>query len=141
MWNDIMTRSRTLFITLLFIATFGVGLTAGYLLRPVLDPEPMGMNRPRDGRDGRDARFREHITERLQLTPEQEVRFFDAMDAHRRKTRAMMEGARDSMHAKVRVETDSLKAELGQFLTADQLSQWERMMHRAMRGERGGPSN
>jgi Spy/CpxP family protein refolding chaperone len=131
-----MTPSRTLWITVLFIATFGVGLAAGFLLRPVLDPEPMGMQRSREGRD---ARFRDHVKAQLNLTPEQEVRFFDAMDAHRRKTRSMMEGARDSMHAKVRSETDSLRAEMAQFLTEEQLTQWERMMRRAMRGERGGP--
>lgn len=131
-----MTPSRTLWITVLFVATFGVGLAAGYLLRPVFDPEPMGMQRPREGRD---ARFREHVKEQLNLTPEQEVRFFDAMDAHRRKTRGWMDEARDSMRVKVRMETDSLKAELSQFLTEEQITRWERMMRRAMRGERGGP--
>lgn len=131
-----MTPSRTLWITVLFVATFGVGLMAGYLLRPVLDPEPRSMERPRENRD---ARFREHVTERLQLTPEQEDRFFDAMESHRRKTRGWMEEARDSMQVKVRSETDSLKAELSQFLTDEQIAEWERMMRRAMRGERGGP--
>jgi Spy/CpxP family protein refolding chaperone len=130
-----MTLSRTLWITVLFVATFGVGLAAGYLLRPVLDPEPRSMERPRDGRD---ARFREHVTEQLNLTPDQQVRFFDAMEAHRRKTRGWMEEARDSMQVKVRSETDSLRAELSQFLSEEQLTQWERMMKRAMRGERRG---
>lgn len=129
-----MTLSRTLWITVLFVATFGVGLAAGYLLRPVLDPEPRSMDRPRESRD---ARFREHVTERLNLTPDQQVRFFDAMEAHRRKTRGWMEDARDSMQVKVRSETDSLKAELALFLTEEQLLQWESMMRRAMRGERG----
>ena len=130
-----MTTSRTLWITVLFVATFGVGLAAGYLLRPVLGPEPMGMHQPREGRD---ARFREHVKEQLNLTPEQEVRFFDAMEAHRRMTRGWMDEARDSMRVKVRMETDSLKTELSQFLTEEQLTQWERMMNRAMRGERRG---
>jgi Spy/CpxP family protein refolding chaperone len=130
-----MTLSRTLWITMLFVATFGVGLMAGYLIRPVLDPEPRSMERPHENRD---ARFREHVTERLHLTPDQQVRFFDAMDAHRRKTRGWMESARDSMQVKVRSETDSLKAELSQFLTDEQLTQWERMMKRATRGERRG---
>lgn len=130
-----MTPSRTLWITVLFVATFGVGLATGYLLRPVLDPEPMGMQGPREGRD---ARFRDHVKQQLNLTPEQEVRFFDAMDAHRRKTRGWMDEARDSMRVKVRAETDSLKAELSQFLTEEQITQWERMMRRAMRGEHGG---
>lgn len=129
-----MTLSRTLWITVLFVATFGVGLAAGYLLRPVLDPEPRSMDRPRESRD---ARFREHVTERLNLTADQQVRFFDAMEAHRRKTRGWMEEARDSMQVKVRSETDSLRAELSQFLSEEQLTQWERMMNRAMRGERG----
>jgi Spy/CpxP family protein refolding chaperone len=126
-----MTTSRTLWITVLFVATFGVGVMAGYLIRPVLDPEPMGMQRPREGRD---ARFRDHVKAQLNLTPEQEVRFFDAMEAHRRTTRGWMDEARDSMRVKVRMETDSLKAELAQFLTEEQLTQWERMMSRAMRG-------
>jgi hypothetical protein len=60
------------------------------------------------------------------------------MDAHRRKTRGWMESARDSMQVKVRSETDSLKAELSKFLTDEQLTQWERMMKRATRGERRG---
>jgi Spy/CpxP family protein refolding chaperone len=125
-----MTPSRILWITVLFIATFSVGLTAGYFLRPVLDPEPVDIQRHRDGRD---ARFREHMKMRLNLTPDQEVRFFNTMDAHRRKTRAMMEGARDSMRVRVRMETDSLKTELSQILTEEQLSTWERLMRRAMR--------
>lgn len=130
-----MTLSRTLWITMLFVGTFGVGLMAGYLIRPVLDPEPRSMERPRDGRD---VRFREHVTERLDLTPEQRVRFFDAIDAHRRKTRGWMEEARDSMQVKVRSETDSLRADLSQFLSEEQLTQWEEMLKRAMRGERRG---
>lgn len=131
-----MTPSRTLWITLLFVATFGIGLATGYLIRPMLDPEPRGMQGPREGRD---ARFREHVTAQLNLTPEQEDRFFDAMDAHRRKTRVWMDEARDSMRVKVRAETDSLKTELSEFLTQEQITQWERMTRRAMRGERGGP--
>lgn len=130
-----MTLSRTLWITMLFVGTFGVGLMAGYLIRPVLDPEPRSMERPRDGRD---VRFREHVTERLDLTPEQRVRFFDAIDAHRRKTRGWMEEARDSMQVKVRSETDSLRSDLSQFLSEEQLTQWEGMMKRAMRGEHRG---
>jgi hypothetical protein len=42
------------------------------------------------------------------------------------------------MQVKVRSETDSLRAELSQFLSEEQLTQWERMMNRAMRGERRG---
>ena len=126
-----MTPSSSLWITVLFIATFGVGLATGYLIRPLVDPAPMGGPGPREGRD---ARFRDHVTAQLKLTPDQEDRFFDAMEAHRRKTRGWMDEARDSMRVKVRAETDSLKTELSELLTEEQMSRWERMMRRAMRG-------
>ncbi len=129
-----MKPTRSFWITVLFVATFGIGFTAGYLIRPVLQPDRARMERPSEGRD---ERFRAHVTERLKLTPEQQDLFFEKMDAHRRQTRAWMTEARDSLHIRIQSETDSLKAELSVFLSESQIEEWERMMRRAMRGGRG----
>lgn len=128
-----MTSLHPFRIALLFVITFSVGLVAGYLVYPVLNPPDARMERARGDRE---SQFRNHVVTKLNLTPEQQVRFFETLDAHRRKTRSLMNIAREELDESIRAEADSLKNELSVFLTEEQVNEWQLLARRAMRGNR-----
>ncbi len=128
-----MTPIQPFRIALLFVITFSVGLVAGYLIYPVANQQEVRTERTRSDREGQ---FRNHVVTKLNLTPEQEIRFFETLDAHRRKTRTLMNSAREELDETMRSETDSLRNELSVFLTEDQLNEWQLLARRVMRGNR-----
>ncbi len=129
-----MTTLQPFRIALLFIITFSVGLVAGYLIYPVANPHEMRTEQR--SRGDREGQFRNHVVSKLNLTTEQEVRFFETLDAHRRKTRSLMNSAREELDETIRSEADSLKKELSEFLTEEQVNEWQLLARHAMRGNR-----
>lgn len=126
-----MQAKQIWIMLLLFTATFGGGMAAGYLLRSATEPVPPP---PAHGMGTRpDGRMRERVAERLKLTPEQEDRFFDIVDEHRRTNRRRMSAVRDSMDLVMRAEMESLNARLAEVLTPDQLDEWRRLARRGLR--------
>jgi len=103
------------------------------LIYPVMNPQEVRVERPRGDREGQ---FRNHVATKLNLTPDQEVRFFETLDAHRRKTRTLMNSAREELDEAIRSEADSLRKELSTFLTQDQVDEWQQLARHAMRGNR-----
>jgi Spy/CpxP family protein refolding chaperone len=128
-----MTPIQPFRIALLFVITFSVGLVAGYLVYPVANPQEARTERVRGDREGQ---FRNHIITKLNLTKDQETRFFETLDAHRRKTRSHMNAAREELDQTIRSEADSLKKELSAFLTEEQVNEWQLLARHAMRGNR-----
>lgn len=128
-----MTPNQPFRIALLFVITFFVGLVAGYLIYPVANQQEVRLERTRGDREGQ---FRNHVVAKLNLTPDQEVRFFETLDAHRRKTRLLMNSAREELDETIRSEADSLKKDLSTFLTVEQVNEWQLLARHAMRGNR-----
>jgi Spy/CpxP family protein refolding chaperone len=128
-----MTPIQPFRIALLFVITFSVGLVAGYLTYPVVNQQEVRSERTRGDREGQ---FRNHVVTKLNLTPDQEVRFFETLDAHRRKTRVLMNSAREELDEAIRSEADSLKKDLSTFLTVEQVNEWQLLARHAMRGNR-----
>jgi Spy/CpxP family protein refolding chaperone len=119
-------------ILLLFTATFGGGMAAGYLLRAALEPPPtpaktQGMGMRQDGH------LRERLVERLNLTPDQTDAFFQIVDEHRRVNRRRMSSVRDSMDLVLRSELNELNTRLADILTPEQLEEWRRLVRRSLR--------
>ncbi len=115
----------------MFAAVFAVGGITGYWIRGPLD------TRPPLERAERDRLFRDRVVRDLGLTPEQETPFFEAMRRHRRLMRDRNDSIRAQAQERMRNSLDSLRIELADILTPEQLALWEEHTRRAMR--RGGP--
>jgi Spy/CpxP family protein refolding chaperone len=119
-------------ILLLFTATFGGGMAAGYLLRSAAEPPPPPPAGQGMGMRG-DGRMRERVAERLNLTPGQAEQFFLVVDEHRRLNRRRMNAVRDSMDSVMQAEMAALNSRLAEILSPDQLDEWRRMSRRGLR--------
>lgn len=128
-----MQAKQIWIILLLFTATFGGGMAAGYLLRAAIEPPPPPPAVGQGQGSRPDGRMRERMVEHLDLTPDQADAFFRVVDEHRRSNRRRMAAVRDSMDVVIRAEMDSLNARLAEILTPEQLAEWRRLARRGGR--------
>lgn len=134
----------------LFLVTFSLGVSVGYLVRGPIDSiiksdtdhgvvqHERNERDDRDDRDNGERRFREYMISTLSLSDDQVEPFFEATRISRRAMRDIMMRTREESQRQIRAEADSLNQKLSELLAPEQLEKWNAMQQRYNRERMGG---
>lgn len=134
-------------LILFFAITFLLGSLVGYFLKgPIHKLANSRVERvetqisPED-RVLAEQRMRNYMIRELSLVEDQIDEFFNVMHHRRRAMRSIMDASRSETNQRMRVQADSLNAELQQILTEAQFEKWDNMQerYRRPRGQRDAP--